>query len=59
MVRRHRNPISRDEADVRLQLMLNNLNSLERTRSDFESIAAAAGFKVEKVIITRGAAGST
>ena len=39
--------------------MLNNLNALERTLGEFQTIVDAAGFKIEKVYRTRGQAGST
>ena len=41
-----------------LQLMLNNLNALERTLGEFQTIVDAAGFKIQKVYRTRGQAGS-
>ena len=37
------------------QLMLSALNGLERTREAFDSIVTAAGFRINKVFITRGA----
>ena len=37
--------------------MLNNLNALERTRAEFEAITTAAGFRVDKVFVTRGSTG--
>ena len=38
--------------------MLNNLNALERTVADFETLAAAAGFKIQQVFVTRSSSGS-
>ena len=42
-----------------MQLMMNMLNGLERTRAQFEVLLAASGFKIIQIYYTRGAAAST